>query len=247
MEYQFHTKSFDGPLDLLLHLISRSKIDIQDIFVSEITEQYMQYIAGMERHNMEVSSEFLTMAATLLHIKSRSLLPRANDEDEDETDPEAELIMRLEEYKLIKQAANHLAGLEEGAPRVYYKLPEEYTFQKGPLNLEGIGVNDLFIALTELMAARQEAATRKPRVNVVRGDIHSVRDKVHMLKSMLAQNDRLGFKELFNNDSSKDEIIATFLALLELIASGQARVEQEKLFDDISIYAQDYPVGKKMH
>lgn len=234
MEYEFKTEAFEGPLDLLLNLISHARIDIQDIFVSEITDQYLQYIRQMEEMDMEVSSEFLTMAATLLHIKSRSLLPRARDEEEEE-DPEAALILRLEEYKLIKQAAEHLHELEEEAPKVFYKLPEEFTFQDGPLNLEGIGVQDLFAALNEMLEAREAEENAEERVNVIRHEHFSVREKLSQLRIKLRGGGVFRFTELFNVKSPKGEIIATFLALLELVAAGDARIAQDELFSEITI------------
>ena len=123
MAYAFKLESFEGPLDLLLHLIAKAQVDIKDIFVSEITDQYLAYLEQMEQLDMEQASEFLTMAATLLNIKSRSLLPKPETPEED--DPEALLILQLEEYKKIKQASLVLQEMEKSAAKSYFKLPEE--------------------------------------------------------------------------------------------------------------------------
>ena len=122
-KYEVKLNNFDGPLDLLLQLISKAKIEIKDIFVSEITDQYLRYLAETDMDDLENSSEFLEMAATLLYIKSRALLPRIKEESDE--DPEGELIARLEEYRRYREAAEEMRFLESAARDIYYKLPEE--------------------------------------------------------------------------------------------------------------------------
>ena len=230
----FKLEQFEGPLDLLLHLIAQSQVSIQDIFVSEITEQYLAYIAQMDQADMELSSEFLTMAATLLHIKSRSLLPKPPKEEE-EDDPEQLLIAQLQEYKRIKQVSEQLQRMEKQAAQSYYKLPEEFRFQDDPLNLEGIDTQTLCQALAQLLQQREERQTYEPRVNVVRAETFRVRDKIAFIRQRLQPGTRMRFTELFANDATRTEIIATFLALLELVSAGQAAVEQPQRYGEIEI------------
>ena len=238
MPYEVKLQGFEGPLDLLLHLITKAKVDIKDIFVSEITEQYLEYIRAMEEMDMEVTSEFLTMAATLLYIKSKSLLPSIQtDENEEEEDEEALLIARLQEYQKIKKVSETLSEMAEGAAKAYYKLPEDYVFEDGPLNLNGIGVDDLFSMLTEMIAKKEEAQTPPQPMRVVRTERFTVREKISKIRRTLALKKRTSFQELFEEDATKLEVIVTFLALLELISSEQATIQQDKTYGEILIFA----------
>lgn len=236
MNVSFKLERFEGPLDLLLHLIAQSEVSVQDIFVSEITEQYLAYIAQMDQADMELSSEFLTMAATLLHIKSRSLLPKPAKE-EDEEDPEQLLILQLQEYKRIKQVSDQLQQMEKDAAKSYYKLPEEFRFQQDPLNLDGVDTQTLCQALTLLLEKKEAERLREPRVNVVRAETFSVRDKIALIRNRLQHRTRMCFTELFADDATRTEVIATFLALLELVAAGQAAIEQPERYGEIQILA----------
>lgn len=240
MPYEVKLQGFEGPLDLLLHLISKAKVDIKDIFVSEITEQYLEYIRAMEEMDMEVTSEFLTMAATLLYIKSKSLLPAIQpEEDGEEEDEEALLIARLQEYQRIKKVSDTLSVMAEGAAKNYYKLPEDYIFDDGPLNLNGIGVEDLFTMLSEMIAEREQAQEPAQPMKVVRTEKFTVREKISKIRRTLALKKRTSFAELFEEDATKLEIIVTFLALLELISSEQAVIEQDQTYGEILIFARE--------
>ena len=137
MAYQVHLKQFDGPLDLLLHLIEQAEVDIKDIFISEITTQYLAYMAQVDELDMDTASEFLTMAATLVYIKSRSLLPRPPKEEEEGEDPAETLIRQLREYKAIKLAGQRLQELEQAARGMYTKLPEEFLLPPQEVVWEG--------------------------------------------------------------------------------------------------------------
>lgn len=233
MAYAFKLESFEGPLDLLLHLIAKAQVDIKDIFVSEITDQYLAYLSQMEQLDMEQASEFLTMAATLLNIKSRSLLPKP--EKLEEEDPEALLILQLEEYQKIKKVSQTLQEMEKNAAKSYYKLPEEYAFQDDPLNLEGVDAETLFEALQALLAQKQAEVDKPPRVNVIRTEQHTVRSKIAQLRYALKQKGRMRFEELFSPSAGRNEIIATFLALLELISAGEAGARQAQRFGQIEV------------
>lgn len=233
MAYAFKLESFEGPLDLLLHLIAKAQVDIKDIFVSEITDQYLAYLEQMEQLDMEQASEFLTMAATLLNIKSRSLLPKPEAPEED--DPEALLILQLEEYKKIKQASLVLQEMEKSAAKSYYKLPEEYAFQQDPLNLDGVSVETLFDALQELLKNNEQSQSAPPRVNVIRTEQFTVRGKIAFLRGLLRQSGRMKFCDLFPPHASRNEIIATFLALLEMISAGEAGASQSERYGEIEV------------
>ena len=234
MAYEVKLDSFEGPLDLLLHLIAKAQVDIKDIFVSEITDQYLSYLDQMEQMDMEQATEFLTMAATLLNIKSRSLLPKPEKITEEE-DPEALLIQQLEEYKKIKQVSQTLHQMEEQAAKSYYKLPEEYAFQQDPLNLEGIGVETLYDALYELLEKQKQAEKQPARVNVIHAEPYTVRQKIAHVRTWLSQKGKMRFDELFSIHASRNEIIVTFLALLELISAGEVGASQDQRYGVIEI------------
>jgi len=233
-EYQVKTQSFEGPLDLLLHLISKAKIDIKDIFVSEITEQYLAYVSEMKQADMEAASEFITMAATLLYIKSRSLFPRISEEDaEDVKETEQQLILRLEEYKQIKEATLRLQEMETQAADHYYKLPEDFSFQEGPLNLEGIGVQELFAVFSELLQSTAEEKTEQPRPRVIQRETYSVRERIEHIRNVLNRERTVKFTDLFEKKATRGCLVATFVALLELISAGKIAATQEKNCGDI--------------
>ena len=163
MAYYVSLRQFEGPLDLLLHLISKAKVDIKDIFVSEITEQYLASMQDIDELDMDTASEFLTMAATLLEIKSRALLPRPPKEEDGEETPEQALIRRLEEYKLYKESAGRMKEFEQAAMQVFSKLPEEYPLPPQPIELTGLSMDALVRAL-ERIIARQTQVDEPGRV-----------------------------------------------------------------------------------
>ena len=161
--YYVSLKQFEGPLDLLLHLITRAKVDIKDIFVSEITEQYLASMGSVDELDMDTASEFLTMAATLLEIKSRALLPRPPEPTEDgEETPEQTLIRRLEEYKLYKESAGRMKEFEQAAMQVFSKLPEEYPLPPQPVELTGLSLDGLVRALERILARQTQEGARIP-------------------------------------------------------------------------------------
>ncbi len=230
--------AYEGPLDLLLHLIARAKVAIEDIFVSEITEQFIEYVQQMQQMDMEVASEFISMAATLLRIKSRSLLPNSQ-KDEDETDEEENLLLQLREFARIRAITGVLFGMEAEAKTHFYKLQEEFAFQRDPIDMDGIDLQTLFLAMQALLDKRQELNPQEEKVNIVRRDPVSVHTRINMIRSRLAQFGRVKFSELFQMDSTKEEIIATFLALLEIISAGHALVVQQERFAEIEISAME--------
>ena len=234
---------FEGPLDLLLHLIDKNKIDIYDIPIVEITNQYMDYIKAMEREDLNVMSEFLVMAATLLDIKCKMLLPKEVTEDGEEEDPRQELVEQLLQYKMYKYMSYELRDRELDGGRTMYKdptIPEEVMNYVEPVDLDEL-LGDLTLAT--LNRVFQDVIRRQEdKIDPVRskfGKIEmeevSLTDKITYVKKVAVKKHKCSFKQLLENQTSKMEVIVTFLAVLELIKVGEINVSQEKTFDDIII------------
>lgn len=232
MAVSVHLKQFDGPLDLLLHLVDKAKIDLRDIFISEITEQYLSIISTATDFNMDEASEFLTIAAVLVEIKSRKLLPREK-ENEDEEDPEAMLLQRLEEYKLFKETAESMTQFEAAACKVFGKLPEEYPLPPPTLDFDGLTLKALWDALRRIQdrapTVKEELAV--PNRNIIR-DAYSVEERIEVIESRL-QEGSIRFEALLSAHPNKEEIVTLFIALLEVLKLGKAHVVQGKTFDEI--------------
>ncbi len=243
MSVQFKLESFEGPLDLLLHLIEKSEVDIYNIPVSEITDQYMAYLETMQELELEITSEFLVMAATLLSLKSRMLLPKPpvvemeTDDVEDGTDPRAELVQKLLEYRKYKEIAEYLRDKELTRSLIFSREPEDLTpyMPTVPENpVKGLHVADLVIAFQK---ALRKAASRDAVAKIRRDEI-SVKDRMKEVVFMLREKGgRLLFSKLFDYDMTRDEIVVTFLALLELMKIKKVSCYQHRLFDDIVIMA----------
>ena len=235
MAYVVSLKQFEGPLDLLLHLISKAKVDIKDIFVSEITEQYLESMRNVDELDMDVASEFLTMAAMLLEIKSRALLPRPpKPQEEGEETPEQALIRRLEEYKLYKESAGRMKEFELAAMQVFSKLPEEYPLPPQPVELTGLSLSGLVRAL-ERIIARQTMQDDPGRViRSITRDKFTIEQCVFNLTSRLKKGPVL-FTDMLSSQVTRDEIVTYFMAMLELIKIGRLLVQQEHAYDDILI------------
>ncbi len=243
MAYQIKIGVFEGPFDLLFHLIEKNEIDIYDIPVAEITAQYLDYLATMEMLDLEVASEFLVMAATLLAIKAAMLLPRpaaaGPAEVEEDYDPRQELVEKLLEYKKFKDAAGYLQQRETLMGQVYTRPNTEEMFsslfrEENPL--EGISLFSLLDALQEALerSAGQEVSGEIPRDKV------TVRGQMKEIMRRLAWPDRgVAFRDLFRPQATKTEVVVTFLALLELIRLGRLRACQARAFGEIIIYRRD--------
>lgn len=233
--YHIKLSQFEGPLDLLLHLINKAKIDLQDIFVSEITEQYLTYMEEIGDVDMDRASDFLNMASTLLYIKSRSLLPQHDEEtDAAEEDPETLLIERLRAYRAFKELSEKLKALEETAGKYYYKLPEEIPDLVSPVQWEDLEVRALHEAFLELM---NRAAARKPlfeRVEVSQ-DSFSVRVQTKKIMGLLRDCKEVRFAELFAPEATAMEVAVTFLAMLQLWHTDKLRVIQHGNFEEIMV------------
>ena len=225
MELTVKLQVFEGPLDLLLYLLEKNKVNIYDIPIVEITEQYMEYIREMKRQDLEVLSEFLVMAATLIDIKSRMLLPSNPDSEEEEEDPRAELVQQLLEYKMYKCMAYELKDRQMDAGRVMYKkptIPEEVRAYEPPVDIH------------ELMSDITLSRLHEIFESIMKKQV-SLEDKMEDLKKYAAGHRHFSFRGLLTAQSSKVEVIVTFLAILELMKMGTIRISQEHIFDDIQI------------
>ena len=237
MAMTFQLKDFDGPLDLLLHLVTKAQIDIRDIFVSEITDQYIAAVRSAPDLDMDDASEFLVMAATLLEIKSRAMLPRPPAPEEGEEDPEAELIRRLEEYRRFKETAVAMQGFENAAKALFTKLPDEFPLPPPEVELVGLTMEGLTEALRRILARKPSAEELQEKNHYaardIRRDEHSVRECMVTLLHGLKKQGQLRFEEAFSAAPTKEEVVTLFLALLELMRLGQAVVEQEGTYGEI--------------
>lgn len=238
MSYHVKLAMFDGPLELLIHLVHKAKIELCDIFVSEITEQYLALMEGIGDVDMDRASGFLNMAARLLYIKSRSLLPSHGEEDEDGfTDPEAELLADLrakEEYLRFKGVSGELARMEDEAGKIYYKLPEEIIDMDRELVLLDADAGLLHLAFLSLLRRRRGVSRQHYTVDIKR-DSFSVRAQKKKILSTLGPGGRMSFFSLFSDDASHMEVAVTFIALLELWHAGSILLKQRRSFDDIDV------------
>ncbi len=225
--FKFKHPVFEGPLDLLLHLIKDEKIDIYDIPIVRITEQYIEYLELMQEMNLEVAGEFLVMAATLIHIKTKMLLPPAEDESEEAIDdPRTELVQRLLEYQAYKESSTHLRKKEETWKNVFHRpLPDknDFDFEPEPLFEEMSGF-DLLSAFKQMLKGAPIEMLEITREKL------TVTDKINFLIERLEKEDGIRFQDLFEGDYTKVSLIVTFIALLEMCRLGLARVYQEKGF-----------------
>ena len=238
MPYIVSLKQFDGPLDLLLTLISNAKLDIQDIFVSEITEQYLESMKLVDELDMDSASEFLQMAATLLEIKSRAMLPKPpKPEDPDELSPEEALIRQLEEYRQFKEVSARMHQLEQDARALMTKLPEEYPLPPPTIEITGLTLDKLIRAYRRVLerAARNEAADLLAN-REIRRDTFTVAQCMARI-SRHVRRGRCTFAELFGDEFTRQEVVTMFMALLELIKLNRLHVSQENAYDEIYLTA----------
>ena len=234
---------FEGPLDLLLHLIDKNKIDIYDIPIVLITQQYMDYIKAMEKEDMNIMSDFLVMAATLLDIKCKMLLPRDESEEEEEGDPRQELVEQLLQYKLYKYMSFELRDRQMDASHSMFKkptLPKEVSDYRPPINYEEL-VGDM--TLGKLQDIFKDVVKRQEyRVDPIRNSFGKIEkdevnldEKLRSIGKFLFENRKTDFKALLMGRKSKMEVIVTFLVVLELMKIGKVNAVQEDNFDTISI------------
>lgn len=243
MAYQIKVQAFEGPFDLLFHLIEKNEVDIYDIPIAEITEQYVEYIKTMQMMDLEVASEFLVMAATLLSIKARMLLPKPpkveTELDEEAADPRDELVEKLLEYKKFKAMAEYLQHKESYMTNVFTRPNEEEMFmnlfsEENPL--EGISMNNLLEALREVL---DRAVEQNLNGEIARDEV-TVKDRMkEIMRRLFFNKSGIVFRELFNSSANRVEIIVTFLAILELIKIGKIRAYQPRAFAQLMIYGRE--------
>ena len=233
--YKVRLEIFEGPLDLLLYLIKKDEIDIYDISIERITKQYLRYIQTFKLLNIDLASEFIVMAANLMYIKSRTLLPRSEqppEEDCDQDDPRWELIRQLIEYKKFKDAANILAQKARKQEDVFVNAPEKAESTKPETApLAEISIFDLIRAFQGVLKRFEEAHD----LGVIIDDRFTVSDKMDMLLKSLSPGQSIPFTSLFASASTKSEVIVTFLALLELMKLNQFVVWQDQILGEIDI------------
>jgi len=243
MSISVKLQAFEGPLDLLLHLIDKNKINIYDIPIVEITEQYLDYIKKMETKNLEIMSEFLLMAATLINIKSKMLLPVEESEEAEVTDPRQELVDRLLEYKMYKYISEELKDKQLDASRVLFKsatIPSEIADYKEEIDVEGLLSDITLSRLHEIFKSIVKKQVDK--IDPIHSKFGRIEREEINLSQVLVQIQEYGllhksfrFGSLLETKHTRMEIIVTFLGILELIKLGRIGIEQEYLFDDIMI------------
>lgn len=241
---------FDGPLDLLLHLIEKNKVDIFDIPIVLITEQYLEYVSNLETKDMDIMSEFLVMAATLIRIKSKMLLPKEEKEEEDEEDPRQELVERLLEYKMYKYASFELKDRQYDAAKVFFKepsIPEEVKEYKEDIDYDEL-LSDVTLAkLQEIFdSVMQKQVDKIDPIRSKFGEIEkeeiNIEDQMLFVEEYAMLHGTFSFRRLLEHGSGKGYIIVTFLSVLEMMKTGKLRIVQENLFDDMTI---TYQKGQK--
>src|SRR5260370_39725404 len=236
-DYKVKLETFEGPLDLLLYLIKRDEIDIYDISIERITRQYLEYLQAFNELKIDIAGEFVVMAANLIYLKSRSLLPvdqQPPEEDVEDDDPRWDLIRQLIEYKKFKEVAAELHVRELEQERIFARDAGSNTAAaEAPLRLAEVGIFQLIHAFQNVIK-RVEA---RENLQEIFGEQFSVSDKIDVILQRVAGGASIRFTELFGDIASRVEIVVTFLALLELIRLKQVRVIQRNVFDEIEIAA----------
>jgi segregation and condensation protein A len=242
MSISIKLEAFEGPLDLLLHLIDKNKVNIYDIPIGEIADQYMEYINNMEDKDLDVMSEFLVMAATLLNIKSKMLLPKDETKEEEE-DPRQELVERLLEYKMFKYISEELKDKELDAAKVFFKestIPEEIKGYREEIDTESLLADLTLAKLHKIFESVIKKQTDK--IDPIRSKFGRIeREEINLTAKLMSiqayglKHRKFSFRKLLEAQPTKMEIIVTFLGVLELMKVGQVVIEQDNLFDDITV------------
>lgn len=231
MSYQVRLTQFEGPLDLLLHLIRRDKINIYDINISHITREYLGYIEIMQELQLEVAGEFFVMAATLMRIKAQMLLPRHHVEEDEEEDPRDELVRNLLEYKKFKEAARNFKEMEEDRRLVFTRPPADPPAEAAETPELNVSLFDLIDAFRSVMDE-----LRKKTPFRIEKESWTVEGKRDMIRQRIGDRSEVLFSELFGGETSRMEVIVTFLALLEMVRLGTVRARQMERGGDIWLY-----------
>lgn len=242
---------FEGPLDLLLHLIDKNKIDIYDIPIVQITDQYMEYLHSLPAEDLSAMSEFLVMAATLLDIKCRMLLPKETNEEGEEEDPRDELVQKLLEYKMYKYMSYELKDRMDNAAGVFYKketVPDEVMKYREPVDpeelLKGLTLEKLNEIYQSVLKRQEEKIDPvRSKFGTIEKEEVSLSDKMVQMKEYASSHRKFSFRRLLEGQKSRVQVIVTFLSILELMKMGYIHVQQESLFDDIQVEVTEDPAS----
>ncbi|MBN8208047.1 segregation/condensation protein A [Bacillus sp. NTK071] len=248
MQYSVKVDAFEGPLDLLLHLINKYEVDIYDIPVSQITDQYLTFIHTMKELQLDVASEYLVMAATLLAIKSKMLLPQREEEllEEDmdfDEDPREELVQRLVEYRRFKEAANDLKEKESSRSLLYSRPPadiSEYSREDSNTSIGDVTLYDMLAAFQKMSRRVKE---KKPKRTRIQGQDISIEERMNDIRKQLHGKGRRRFIDLFGEED-RGHMIVTFLAVLELMKTRDVACEQDRNFGEIMIFEREGKVSE---
>lgn len=239
--YRVKLENFEGPLDLLLHLIKEAKMDIEDVRLADITEQYLDYIKDVDELDLESASEFISVAATLIEIKSKALLPvETAEDDEMEVDPEKMLISRLKEYKLFQDACLDLQKIEDLDK--LYKEPDKMA-NNVKIVLKDMVLDNLLDAFANLLCRVERKKEDNEPKKIVK-DRFTVAEKIISIKSTIKEKKHIRFTELFEVDNTKSEMLNIFLALLELLKLQFVKAKQTELFGEIDIFENEEKVSE---
>lgn len=247
MVLSYKLDNFEGPLDLLLHLIEKNKVSIYDIPIVLLTEQYMDYVGRMEEEDLDVVSDFLVMAATLLDIKSRMLLPAKEDPEEEEEDPRAGLARRLLEYKMYKYMARELMQMERDAQLILYRepaVPEEVAKYEAPVDLDSLLEGLTLARLQKIFQSVMKRSEDKidpvrSRFGTIRKEPVSLEQRIGSVMEYARTHRRFRFHEILKRRTDRLDVVVTFLAVLELMKIGRVYLSQEAPFSDMYIEARD--------
>ena len=240
---EYKINEFEGPLDLLLHLIEKNKFNIFDIPIVEITEQYLAYVNEMNESDLDVMSEFLVMAATLISIKAKMLLPKEEEEEEEEEDPRAELVRRLLEYKMYKYASYELKDMELDAEKAYFKsatIPKEVKEFKEEIDPCEVTKDVTLMMLNEIFNQVMKRTVEpldpiRSKFGTIEKEEVRIEDKMDEIRNNIRGLKGINFRTLLEVQASKINVIVTFMAILELMKIGHIVIKQEELFGEIVI------------
>ncbi len=229
--YKIRLNNFEGPLDLLLYLIKDSKLEIENIKLASITEQYLDYMKDIEKVDMEKAAEFIEVAATLVEIKSKAMIPQEQEKVKDENDPEWLLLQRLKEYKLYKEASEKMKVQE--IPNRMYKLPDDKVNDFRNV-LSQMTIQGLISAFTNMMSKAAVREVVKEERTIVK-DRWTVEEKIFEIKTVLTTNENIKFNEMVGEDFTRGEVITLFMAMLELLKLQVINIKQDEMFGEIEI------------
>ena len=239
-DYDTVLESWSGPMDLLLYLVKKADIDIKQIFVSEVTDQFLDYVEHMDKLDLEKVCPYINVAATLVEIKSKALLPLEDDEREDLENQEQAFIEELERYKLYKEEYDLLKGAgqkmkEQEEVNSFYKAPDADVGEVKTKYLEYFTLDRLVQAFMQMMLKSDKLNREKMDLKEIPRESYTVKEKVQIIIDVLKDNEYISFFELFSKNVTRDELVTTFQAMLELLKLQQITVEQNGTFDDITL------------